>query len=277
MDLFPKKTNKEKYQSACHESLLLKLTSKIPSYRECTDILNRIRWQDDDNKIKLRTLSDAVEREGNRIIDYIDFKAKKLLNDNKFDIEKGIPINKDDIDESIVNPKIPMIEEKKVNENIEEYNRGKEKERQIDETLIREAFIADEHCINISIDDVGSVEQKPTGRMKKPPHKEHRHYVKNTVVHIQHGIGKYILDGMGIRKMLLVLTAFLLFNGLFQNKSIIFFTDGADDIKNPIKEVFGWRPYRIILDWYHLKKKCQERLSMALKGREYVMRHLKEF
>jgi hypothetical protein len=61
----------------------------------------------------------------------------------------------------------------------------------------------------------------------------------------------------------------LLCNGLFENKSIIFFTDGADDIKNPIREVFSWRHYRIILDWYHLKKKCKERLSMAIKGRDW--------
>ena len=68
--------------------------------------------------------------------------------------------------------------------------------------------------------------------------------------------------------MLGILTAFLLHNDLFENKCLIFFTDGADDIKNAIRDTFAWRPYRIILDWYHLKKKCQERLSMAMKGRE---------
>ncbi|MDO8686457.1 MAG: hypothetical protein Q7J78_07295, partial [Clostridiales bacterium] len=64
-----------------------------------------------------------------------------------------------------------------------------------------------------------------------------------------------------------ILTAFLLNNNLFTNNTIVFFADGADNIKNGIKDIFGWRPYRIILDWYHLRKKCKERLSMAMRGR----------
>lgn len=88
------------------------------------------------------------------------------------------------------------------------------------------------------------------------------------------------MDGLGIRKMLIVLMAFLFQNGLFTNKALVFFTDGADDIKKTIREVFQWRPYRIILDWYHLKKKCQERLSMAMRGKEIrndVLKHLLGF
>ena len=179
-----------------------------------------------------------------------------------------MPLDINAIEKPISRPGIPTISQDKIDKTIDEYNSGREKERQIEETQIHEVFVADEYCINISVDDVGTVEQKETGRAKNPPPKENRHYVKNTVVHIQQGLGKYILDGLGIHKMLMVLTAFLLHNNLFENKCLIFFTDGADDIKNAIREVFSWRPYRIILDWYHLKKKCQERLSMAMKGRE---------
>ena len=268
VNLFPKTAQEEKYHSACYDSLALRLASSIPSYRTCDEILNRIRWQDAEKKIKLRTLTDAVEREGNKIIDYIDLKTEQLLKENKFDAKTGMPLDINAIEKPISRPGIPTISQDKIDKTIDEYNSGKEKERQIEETQIHEVFVADEYCINISVDDVGTVEQKETGRMKNPPHKENRHYVKNTVVHIQQGLGKYILDGLGIHKMLMVLTAFLLHNNLFENKSLIFFTDGADDIKNAIKEVFSWRPYRIILDWYHLKKKCQERLSMAMKGRE---------
>jgi hypothetical protein len=203
-------------------------------------------------------------------------KTSQVLKENRFDAKTGIPLNINVIGETIFNPKTPMLSQDKIEGVIDEYNRGKEKDRQIDETQVHEVFIEDEHCINISVDDVGTVEQKETGRMKNPPHKENKHYVKNTVVHIQQGLGKYILDGLGIRNMLIVLTAFLLHNNLFENKCLIFFTDGADDIKNAIKDVFNWRPYRIILDWYHLKKKCQERLSMAMKGREVRNEALKD-
>jgi len=85
VNLFPKTAQAEMYHSACYDNLALRLASSIPSYRTCDEILNRIRWQDDENKIKLRTLSDAVEREGNKIIDYIDLKAEQILRENSFD------------------------------------------------------------------------------------------------------------------------------------------------------------------------------------------------
>ena len=126
------------------------------------------------------------------------------------------------------NPVVPLISQDKINEVIDEYDTGKEKDRQIDETQIHESFVADEHCVNISVDDVGTVEQKETGRMKNSSPKETRHYVKNTVIHIQQGLRKYILDGLGISKMLIVLSAFLIHNNLLKNKSLIFFMDGAE-------------------------------------------------
>ena len=267
-DLFPKKSQNERYHSACYDNLQLCLAISVPSYRECEEILNRVWWRDEENKIKHRTLSDAVEREGNKIIDCIDEKAMEILKENNFDINTGTPLDLNTVERVLCNPSVPSISQEKIDRVIDEYNSGKAKELQIDETSIHEVFVSDEHCVNISIDDVGTVEQKETGRMKNPPPKEGKHYVKNTVIHIQQGFMKYVLDGLGIRKMLIILTAFLLHNSLLENKCLVFFADGADDIKKGIKGVFAWRPYRIILDWYHLKKKCQERLSMAMRGRE---------
>jgi hypothetical protein len=268
VDVFPKKSQTERYHSACYDDLQLRLASSVPSYRESTEILNRAWWRDEENKIKHRTLSDAVEREGNKIIDYIDGKAMKILEENNFDINTGTPLDVDAVDRVLCNPSIPSISQEKIDQVIDEYNNGREKDLQIDETSIHEVFVSDEHCVNISIDDVGTVEQKESGRMKSPPPKDSRHYIRNTVIHIQQGFMKYMLAGLGIRKMLIILTSFLLCNGLLENKYLVFFADGADDIKKAIKDVFAWRPYRVILDWYHLKKKCQERLSMAMKGRE---------
>jgi hypothetical protein len=115
---------------------------------------------------------------------------------------------------------------------------------------------------------VGVTEQKEEGRSKNSPPKESRHYVRNTVIHIHQQLSKYVLVGLGIKNMLRILVAFMLNNNIFENKTLIFFADGADNIKDAIKDVFGWRPYRIILDWYHLKKKCKERLSMGMNGKK---------
>jgi len=49
---------------------------------------------------------------------------------------------------------------------------------------------------------------------------------------------------------------------------IQFFTDGHKVLNDAIFKRFSWyKNIGIILDWYHLEKKCKEQLSIALKGR----------
>jgi len=266
-DLFPKTGPKEMCYSACQESLMMTLANNL-SFRKSEEILNRLRWQDDGNRIKFRTLADVVERNGREIINHIDEKAMNLLEQHQFDPKTGQPIESQTVEKSIAFPATQLITENKVQQAISEYNAGREKEGQIDQDEIHGVFEDAEQSVNMSVDDVGVTEQKPSGRTTNCAPKESKHYVQNTVVHIQQNKQKYVLDGLGIRKTLIVLVAFLLNNDLLLNKALMFFTDGAESIKNPIRAIFGWRPYRIILDWYHLKKKCGERLSMAMKGRE---------
>lgn len=59
--------------------------------------------------------------------------------------------------------------------------------------------------------------------------------------------------------------AFLLKNHMLEGNDLVFLTDGADDIRALIQKHFAFRKYRIILDWYHVKKKCNEYISMAFK------------
>ena len=62
----------------------------------------------------------------------------------------------------------------------------------------------------------------------------------------------------------------LLANDLLDSTAIEFFVDGARTLHAAITEHFaGWlrQPVRLILDWYHLRKKCAELLSRALRGR----------
>jgi len=263
--IFPKTGPKEVYRTACYDTLALQLATHVP-YRQAEEIINHLRWQDDEDKVRSRTLAGAVVREGAAIINYINGRAQQILTQNHFDPQTGEP-KADHPLANIERSEIPSIPAAKVGKVIAEYNAGREKERQIDANQITELFEDPSKCVNVSVDDVGVTEQKASGRSKNSPPKESKHYVRNTVIHIQQGVGKYILDGLGIRKTLLILTAFLLHNDL-HDKMIVFFTDGADDIRNAIKETYGWTSFRIILDWYHLTKKCKERLSMALKGRE---------
>ena len=267
VDIFPKVGPNERYRSSCYDNLELRLVTFM-SYRKTVEVMNRLRWQDDNDLIKSRTLADAVVREGAEIIDYMEAKAKQILTQHQFDEKSGKPNELYALETVVECPKISTFSADEVTKVIDEYNEGKEKDRQIDTTQINEVFENPAYSVNISVDDVGVTEQKANGRRKDSVPKESKHYVQNTVIHIQQGLNKYILDGLGIRKTMILLTSFLLYNDLLNNKTLMFFTDGAVDIKNAIKDIYGWRPYQIILDWYHLKKKCKEQLSMALKGRE---------
>jgi hypothetical protein len=61
---------------------------------------------------------------------------------------------------------------------------------------------------------------------------------------------------------------YLAFNCLLFRKPIVFFTDGARTIHNEIERMFSFTSCKIILDWYHVKKKFSVHFSMAFKGRE---------
>jgi len=275
VDLLPKVGPKEMYRTSCYSELECRLVTKMP-YEQAADFMNRMRCQDDEEIIKCRTLADSTVREGAQIIDYINAKAQDILARNHFDCESGKPDRGHSISKDTECPEVHLIPRDEIDNAIDEYNQDREREKQIDECQIHEVFESPESCVNISIDDVGVTQQKEEGRSKNSPPKESRHYVKNTVIHIQQQSLKYVLAGLGIKHMLKILVAFMLNNNLFDNKTLIFFTDGADNIKNAIRDIFGWRPYRIILDWYHLRKKCKERLSMAMKGREIRNEVLKE-
>jgi hypothetical protein len=65
--------------------------------------------------------------------------------------------------------------------------------------------------------------------------------------------------------VLRLLLALLLHNDLWGHPWI-FFVDGHG-LYTSVLEMLSWYPkVSVILDWYHLKKKCRELLSMALKG-----------
>ena len=62
-----------------------------------------------------------------------------------------------------------------------------------------------------------------------------------------------------------MLIGFLLFNGLLK-KQIVVFADGARDINGAVLKILHFANCKVILNWYHLEKKCKEQLSMALRG-----------
>ena len=197
-------------------------------------------------------------------------------NQNIIELQKdalNTDMNKSEMLDGCNNPntiricKSVVISEDKVKATIDNYNRGKPIEKQIDENRTLERFEETSNVISISADDVQVVKQKEKDREKNSDPKESKEWVKNTIVHILCNKMTYVLNGKGIIETLILLTAFMLNNNMVDIGNLVFYVDGARDLQNAIHATYGWRPYTIILDWFHLEKKCKEFLSMSIKGK----------
>ncbi|MCP4649576.1 MAG: hypothetical protein GY853_05795, partial [PVC group bacterium] len=88
------------------------------------------------------------------------------------------------------------------------------------------------------------------------------------MAHLSYNGKKYILNGASTTSLLPVIMAFLLTNDL-SGKRFQFFTDGHTVLNKAIINFCSWKiNIGIILDWYHLGKKCGELLSQAMNGRK---------
>jgi hypothetical protein len=124
-----------------------------------------------------------------------------------------------------------------------------------------------EETVNISIDDVNVKRQEDSRQKGGRSEKGKRKYVHNTIAHVCKQDQSYTLNGHGIKTVLCYLIAFIFNNALIGNR-MQFFTDGHKTLNETILRCFNWfANMGIILDWYHLEKKCKEQLSMAMKGR----------
>ena len=128
--------------------------------------------------------------------------------------------------------------------------------------------------VNVYIDDVNVKRQEEKRPERSQPVERKRKYAHNTVCRVEKGGASYTINAGKIGTVLVLLVAFLVGNKLMKNR-IQFFPDGHRSLNEAILKVFCWYSnIGIILDWYHLVKKCKEQLSMALKGREIRKRIL---
>ena len=165
---------------------------------------------------------------------------------------------------SITKPKIKSDEHYKeqLQLAIENYNSEHENEPKIgniDSIFIPEAF--DTKVVYISVDDVlvkRQKEERNKARSQNTPRN-----VSTTVIHVAADGKAYTISAVGMKKAFSILVAYLLGNRLMEDRQLIFLSDGATDIKKNVREFFYYRPYVLILDWFHLAKKVKEFASMA--------------
>lgn len=256
---------KEKIYSTGYLQLSCRLCTKL-SYRDAAGMINLFQHRDDNEAVKLRTFSDCMGRIGGQISNELEKTTERILKMYGFDNETGLPVEGVCLSPSITDPVIPEKTEadmQVLERVIETINASRDEKipftaRELDMES------SPSECVYVSIDDIGVKHQKDS---RNPDARKGAKYIENTVIHIQHGQDAYVLTSCGIKNAMRSMLAFLIFNGLLHNR-LVFFTDGARNIKSSIEEMFAFHPYTVILDWYHLKKKCQELLSMAVKGKD---------
>lgn len=259
-DFFAELKGKELYRTIGFKEIAMIYGDTEESYRKTTSLINRIRYQAEGGT-PYRTLQENTEQEGRKLIEYVERTSKCILQQNGFS-EDGVHLGH----------KVPDAENQAVRLSNEIVAKAVEKctgDPSIrDEILNNPVPYEDpENTVNISIDDVNVKKQKEARKEPGGSEKTKCKYVHNTVVHVAKGDKSYTLNGHGIKAVLGYLMAFIFHNSLIGYR-FQFFTDGHKTLIELILKCFSWyRNIGLILDWYHLEKKCKERLSLAMKGR----------
>lgn len=265
---------KQRLRSVSLRELSLRLVSKL-SYRDTTDVLNRVLHREGGDGARTSTMEDWVESFGESLSEGYTSKAEEILESYHIDKQSGIISEGVSLPPSVLNPELPaVIGEKQTRHLITEYNRGRDRMTKLKyDDLASGIEDGTGKCCYISIDDIGVRFQKPE---RKGKCKKNRSFIENTVIHIQAEGKQYTLTAIGMDKAFKLLVAFLLENKLMEDHRLIFFSDGATCIRDSIEKYFGFRQHTIILDWLHLEKKCNEFLSMGIKGSKDEKQRIKK-
>ena len=65
---------------------------------------------------------------------------------------------------------------------------------------------------------------------------------------------------------LLIALVFMLKEELLCNEALIFYTDRQESLNKMMKSIFNFMLYEIRLDYCHMKKKCYDYMTIAIKG-----------
>jgi hypothetical protein len=253
---------KERIWSFSYSQLCMDFCKDL-SYRRAAHLINAAIRRPPDGGLKARTLADFIERTGSSIQGYLADVSGRILNEHGFDPESGKPpvACPAPEPESAAGRK---LREKETAKKAEEINALREPREQIkDLGGIQRIEMPQGKICCISIDDIGVKHQKDT---RKGGGSKSAKNVENTVVHVQSDTGCYYMTAASMDGAFRLLMAFLLSNSLLSGYSLVFFADGAKNIKSHIEKYFSFLPYILILDWYHLKKKSKELISSSLNG-----------
>lgn len=239
------------------------------SYRHCVDELNESLHREGENAFSSMTICNLIERYGTEVNEAIKGTLSDTLTEHGID-----PITAQIKDPTLLPIGVPFLALEKLDTKgfidlkteIEEINLNRVEEERL--TDLKRA-VAEEGpktpTAIVSIDSVYSSHQKEK-RNGKPDRRPDGSKPRcgTAVVHIQIDNTAYMLTTDTTDRACAMTLGFLLKFHLLDNRALVFLSDGAKDIKAGVAKWFSHWNYRLILDWFHLKKRCYECLSMAL-------------
>ncbi len=242
------------------------------SINAATDISNAFLGRKGDDCFNPRTIEDTVRQEGEKISRHYQAMQRETLARYGFDPDTGKQIDSSLLPDDMKQPTFSQdcIDEmhQKIKDACDALNAQTDKEdckltyadvvSQI-ETIPSEAVI-------VCIDEVGVCHQKEHRSVNEAVTTNDHRFVETTVSYIRTQEGSYRLTSDNIKGALRLTLAFLLYKQYLSNRQLLFFTDGAQNLRKGIEAVFGFREYTLNLDWYHLEKHCYEMFTQALRG-----------
>lgn len=250
--------------------------------------LNRLLHRQGTESLKMKTLSEMCDRNGNDVISYHNQHARDVLIEHHFDPDTGKPQDAADLNSLQENESenLPIRPERKaqIDDYIDKYNSSKQDgiSIQMTEQQWRNLETPDMPTVYIALDGVGVKRQKEkrepeeekqtvasenvAENLSTAPKPKGRPSVETSVAHISIDNNRYVLLADSMMKLCLHVLAFLLEFNLLGGYRLVFLVDGAKDIKSALEAVFGFRCYTVLLDWFHLRKHCAETISMMLRA-----------
>jgi hypothetical protein len=255
------------YRTLGFKELAYSHGSTVESYRKTSAWLNRIRHQSSGGT-PTRTVQDNSEREGTRVLNHLSHTGEEILKTHGV-IDNTLPTTVI----AAANESAPArLAPEEVAAAIEQCGKPELIRQQMQSNSI--PYEDPRHSVNISIDDVGVKRQSDHRPTQASDTDTSRKYAYQTVTHIENQFGSYRLNARGVTVMLTVLVAFLLHNDLLHGP-IVVFADGQRSLHGAILTTFAEvAGLSLILDWYHVHKKCKQQLSLACKGRKLRNTHL---
>ena len=247
------------------------------SYAHATELANLGYHRRCGEQLVVTSVQDYVSATGDAVRSRVQDELEAVLNDYgvAFD-DNGCIKDGNRIPESAIHPSIPQnsptrITKKAIKRVMKLFNSSRPRDQWIHYKKARACLEEDPmYTCYCFIDDICTKHQKEkrsaTVCSQAKSDDESRRLLYTTDIYVLYRDQRYCFTAPNTTEGCRMLLGYLLKNHLLENNDLVFFSDGADEIRKALEKVFSFRPYKHLLDWFHVRKICYEYFTGLLKG-----------